>query len=45
MCQIDTKGANKMNVQKFFDTLAELYGKKNNVKITYTLTKRDSERA
>lgn len=30
-----------MNVKKFFDTLAELYGKANNVKVTYDVRKRE----
>lgn len=31
-----------MNAQKFFDTLAELYGRKNNVKVKYKLKKKDA---
>lgn len=29
-----------MDVQHFLNTLADLYGKKNNVKVTYTLQKK-----
>lgn len=37
----DTKGGKKMNVKKFFETLAELYGKANNVKVTYTVREKE----
>ena len=30
-----------MDVKKFLDILFSLYGEKNNVKVTYTLKKRD----
>ena len=30
-----------MNVQKFFDTLASLYGKANNVKVKYKVRVRE----
>ena len=32
-----------MNVQVFFDMLAELYGTANNVKVTYTIHKKGME--
>lgn len=31
-----------MNLQLFFDTLAKLYGEKNNLKIKYTLKRRST---
>ena len=33
----------KMNVKVFFETLGYLYGKANNVKVTYTIKKREQE--
>lgn len=32
-----------MNVKVFFETLAYLYGKANNVEVTYTIKKREQE--
>lgn len=36
----DSKGGKKMNVKKFLNTLAELYGKANNVKVEFHIQKR-----
>lgn len=32
-----------MNIELFFKTLGELYGKANNVKVTFTIKKKDQE--